>query len=317
VENSPAEKPVIWARLRNEMSVLTTEAEDRYGSLLAFFARAESIGGRIVTGGRSLAFGDRPWEYVATIITSNAARLAIAGVSLSLGGYPDCSAILTRTLWESRLRLTWMCRDRLTRSLRFLWADADSEVRAFQAQPENVTRDQDALLSTWVGYRTKILQHGLRLGVAEAEIAEGLPKVATLATELGEKTRHNTWYARYSQMAHGITASLTGFLSAAKQRGGENGIIFPTRLYRLKALHSLGSELFSVLIEAARLVCEHDLEEEAHSTVHEMDDEFLKMHLADPQERAVEEQIREQLKAEANAALATQTESDKPPKLEE
>lgn len=297
---SPVSTPMMWPQLRNEMAQLMTDGEERYRPLLDLFPTAESIGRRIVEGERSLAFGDRPWEYVAAIATITAARLAVSGISLALSGYPDCAAILSRTIWENRLRLAWICKERLSRSLRFLWADADSEIRSIKAQPKDTIPDQEAVLASWVDYRQKIVQHGIHLGATE-DVAKRLPSIFDLARELGQMQRHDTWYARHSQLAHARAATMMGFLASVKTIAGENGMLFPTRFYRLKALHSLGSELFSVLIGSAQLVGEHQLEEEAHRAAHAVDDEFSALYVSDPESRTIEAEIRRRLAAETDA----------------
>jgi hypothetical protein len=88
------------------------------------------------------------------------------------------------------------------------------------------------------------------------------------------------------------------FLGAMKQQAGENGILFPTRFYRLQAIYAIGADLSDILFASAWLIGDQALVADAATLREEFDNQFSDLYVSDPQGRSVEQEIARQLRDE-------------------
>lgn len=108
-----------WPWFRENVGKAVQANEALCFDLLEFVDEMDSVVGGILDRPMS-PLGERPQDYVVSILISRSFRLTISALQLSLSGYADSTRNLMRTVWETGIRLLDMRRNPAAAAFGFL-----------------------------------------------------------------------------------------------------------------------------------------------------------------------------------------------------
>lgn len=145
-----------WSWFSDEIQKGVAFSARYCGDFLDVIEEMDFVAGRIFARPTSPT-ADRPQDYVILILVARAFRLTVSSLYIGLGGYPDSTANLERTVWEISIRLLDMTRAPAAAAPGFLLDGAAAEVAQMKAElahrqvnsepvhrlPKNIERAQE------------------------------------------------------------------------------------------------------------------------------------------------------------------------------
>jgi len=162
----------------------------------------------------------RPQDYVACVLSARAFRLCVAAVSISLSGYPDAAPNLTRSIWETCIRLLDLLDNPIAGALGYLSKGAADEIRSMKAELKHLLATGEPVgrletnLGRWEDYYSRLRDAATSYGfdLLTIERKHGSLNMRQVCASHGAEKAYEVDYTFDSLFAHCHHASMNGLI---------------------------------------------------------------------------------------------------------